>query len=103
MLSHDIHCHLAEVEICADASRGRDARRLQHLPDHRHGQLMRRHLVGVEVVGDIGKDFVDGINVDVLGGDVLQVDAVNLTADPDILRHPWRGSDVVSFPVGVSG
>ena len=64
---------------------------------------MRRHLVGLQIVSDVGKDLVDGIDVDVLGRDVLQVDAVYLTTNPYILCHPWRCSDVVSLPIGVNG
>jgi hypothetical protein len=76
MLGHHIHGHLAEIEVRADARSGGDARRRQHVSDHRHGQLMRRHLVGLQIVGDVGKDLVDGIDVDVLGRDVFEVDAV---------------------------
>ena len=103
MLGDDIHRHLAEVEVGADARRGGDASRLQHLPDHGHCQLVGGHLIRLQVIGDVGEDFVDGIDVDVLGSDVLQVDAVNLTAHLDVFRHPWCGSDVVSFPVGMGG
>ena len=103
MLCDDIHRHLAEVEVGADARRGGDARRLQHVPDHGHRQLVCRHLVGLQVIGDIGEDLVNRIDVDVFRRNVFEVDAIDLTAHLDILRHPWWRGDIISLPVGMGG
>ena len=101
MLCDDIHRHLAEIEVRTDARRGGDARRLQHVPDHGHRQLVCRHLVGLQVIGDIGEDLVNRIDVDVFRRNVFEVDAIDLTAHLDILRHPWWCGDIISLPVRV--
>ena len=87
VLGDDIHSHLAEVEVGADAGGGGDARLAQHVANHAARQLMGGYLVSTQVVGDIHEDFVDRIDVDVLGGDVLHVDAENAGAIVDVIGH----------------
>ena len=46
VLRHDVHGHLAEVEIAADARRGGDAGGPQDIQDHGLRQFLRRRAVG---------------------------------------------------------
>ena len=48
---------------------------------------MGSELVRRKVVCCINKDLVNGVNVDVLGSDVFQVNAVDIGAHPHIMRH----------------
>jgi len=95
VLRHDVHGHLAEVEIAADARRGGDAGGPQDIQDHGLRQFPGRHPVGLQVTGDIHHHLVDGVDMDILRGDVFQVDVVDLGADLDVPRHPGRGHQVV--------
>ena len=87
MLRHDIHGHLTEIHIRADTCRGRNTRGLQHITDHRHGQLMGRHLVIVKVVGDIHEHLVDTIHMDILGSYIFKVCLIDTTAHFHVMPH----------------
>ena len=97
VLRLDVHGDLAEVEVGADAGGGRDARFPEHFLDELACQLVRGELVGPEVGGGVNEDLVDRIDVDVLRGDVAQVDAVDVAADLHVMCHPGRGDDVVEL------
>ena len=90
VLCHDVHGDLAEVEVCADARRGRDACGAQHIEDHSLRQLAGRHVVGLKIAGHVHHHLVDGVDVDILGRDVFEIDIINLRADLDVLRHLRR-------------
>ena len=90
VLRHDVHGDLAEVEIRSDARRGRDARGVQHIEDHGLCQLMGGHVIRLEVAGHIHHHFIDGVDVDVLGRDVFEIDVVDLRADLNVFRHLRR-------------
>ena len=47
VLGHNVHGHLAKIEIGADSGGGRDAGALQHVQDHLHRQLPGGHAVEV--------------------------------------------------------
>lgn len=47
MLRHDVHGHLAEKKVRADACRRRDAGGRKHIKDDLHGQVMGCQLIGV--------------------------------------------------------
>ncbi len=61
VLRHDVHGHLGEIQVGPDPRRGGDTGGVQHLPDHGHGQLMSRHAVGVQIVGQVHEHLVDGV------------------------------------------
>ena len=102
VLRHDVHGHLAEVEVAADARRGGDAGGPQDIQNHGLRQLPGCHVIGWEVAGDVHHHLVDGVDMDVLRGDVFQVYVVDLGADLDVLRHPGRGHQVVHRQGGIS-
>ena len=81
----------------ADAGRGRDARLAEHLLDQLAGQVVGREAVSAQVGRGVDEDLVDGIDLDVLGRDVTQVDAVDLAADLHVARHAGRRDDVVQL------
>ena len=95
MLGLDVHGHLAQVQVGADARRGGDPRGVQHVQDHAHGQLPGREPVGVQVGGGVHEYLVNGINVDVLRGDILQVYFVDLGAYGHVAGHLRRGHQVI--------
>lgn len=74
----DVHRQLGEIKVGADAGRGRDACRIQHFPDHRHGKVAGTHLVVGEVGGCVDEYLVDGIDQNILRRNVFLIDAVNL-------------------------
>ena len=90
VLRHDVHGDLAEVEICSDARRGRDARGVQHIEDHGLCQLAGGHVIRLEVAGHVHHHLIDGVDVDILGRDVFEIDIVDLRADLNVFRHLRR-------------
>ena len=94
-LGHHVHGHLAEIEVAADARRRRDARRVQHVEDHGPRQLASGRAVGLQIAGNVHQHLVDGVGVDILGRDVLEIDAVDLHTDLDVFRHARRRHQIV--------
>ena len=90
VLRHDVHGDLAEVEIRSDARRGRDARGVQHIEDHGLCQLAGGHVIRLEVAGHVHHHLIDGVDVDILGRDVFEIDIVDLRADLNVFRHLRR-------------
>ena len=90
MLCHDVHGDLAEVEIRSDARRGCDARGVQDVRDHNLCQLTGGHVVSLQIVRHIHHHFIDGVDVDVLGCDVFEIDIVDLRANLNVFRHLRR-------------
>ena len=101
MLGHDVHRHLGQVHVLADAGSGRDARLVKHLAHQHHREGPRIQPTGVQIPRDVDEHLVDGVHVHVLRGDVPQVDLVDLRAPLDIERHARRGCDVVQGEGGV--
>ena len=95
MLGLDIHGHLAEVEIGADARRRDDTGLQEHVQDDLPGQLPGRQAVGIQIPRHIHHHLVDGVGVDILRGDILQIDLIDLGAPVHVASHPWRSHDVV--------
>ena len=94
LLGFDIHGDLGEEEIGADARRRRDAGIVQHVAHHRHGQLVRRHAIGAQIIRHIDKNLVDGIDDNVLRRDVFQIGGVDPAAVFLVQAHPRRRDDV---------
>ena len=95
MLGDNIHRDLTQIEVAADACGGCDAGRLQHIPDHRHGQLPGGHVINVQIMRDIHEYLVDRVNMDVLGRNIFEINVVNLGAACNIMRHA-RHSNLIS-------
>ena len=96
VLRHNVHCHLAEEKVCADSCCCCDTGCFQHIEDDFHGEVMNRELVGVQVVRHIQEHLVDGVDNDVLRGDVLEIDLIDAGAVLHVVRHPRRRDDEVN-------
>ena len=101
VLGDDVHSDFGEVEVGADACGSGDACFAQHVAYHCHCELVGCHLVGAEVVGGVDEDFVYGVDVNVFGGDVAEVDLVDASAVLDVVSHSWRCGDVVDGQFGM--
>ena len=101
MFCADVHGHLAQIEVCADARRGRNACGAQHVKDHPHGQLARGKAVCGQIVRHIHHHLVDGIDVYILGRKILQIDLIDLGAGLHIARHMGRRDNVIQRERGV--
>ena len=97
MLGHNVHGGLGQIQVGADARRGRDAGGVKDLPDHGGHQLVGRHAVEREIVRQVDENLVDGIDVDVLGRHILEIDLVDAGAVLDVGRHAGRRNDVAQF------
>ena len=94
MLCHDVQCNLGKIHICSNAAGGYRANSIPHILNDGFCQLLGGHVVHLQVVGNIDKRFVNGISVDVLRGNVLQKNAVDLCSTIYVQLHSGRGSDV---------
>ena len=102
MLCENIHSDLAKIEIAANARRGCDARGVQDVRDHNLCQLTGGHAVSLQIVRHIHHHLIDGIDMNVLRGDVFQVYVVDLGADLDVFCHPRRGNEIIYLSGWVS-
>ena len=99
VLGHDIHGHLAQIQVRADSRRGRNPGCLEHILHHLCRQLAGCEAVGAQIGGHIHKHLVDGIDVDILGCNVFQVNVVNTGAVFHIERHSGRSRDIGNGPL----
>ena len=97
----DIHGDLAEVEIAADTGGGGDAGFLQYLQNDPHGKLAGGAAQGSQVVGGIDENLIDGIDMDILRGDMAKVNRIDAGAVCKILGHLGRGNDVIDGEGGI--
>ena len=51
--------------------------------------MVGRHFVGIEITSDVKKSFIDGVDMDVFGGDVASINGKNSRANFNILLHTW--------------
>ena len=96
-LGHDIHGDLAEIEIRADPGRRRDPGLPKHVRDHPPGQLPCRQAVGLQIGRCVNEHLVDRIDVNVLRGDIAQIDLIDPRADVDIPRHLRLRDDIIQL------
>ena len=66
VLGHNIHSHLGQIHVCADACCGSDACSGQHIANHPDGQFMRCHLIDSKIGCHIDEDFIDAIDMNIL-------------------------------------
>ena len=102
VLGPDVHGDLGQIQVGAHARRGGDAGGLEDVQDDGPGQLPGRHLVGVQIVGQIHEHLVNRVGEDVLRGHILQIDAVDFCAPVNVVGHPGRGHNVVKGQSGVA-
>ena len=95
VLGHNVHGHLAQVEVGADPGGGGDPGALQHIQNHLHSQLPGGEPIELQVVGGVDEYLVDGVHMNVLGGNVFEVHLVDGSAGLHIQRHLGRGHQVI--------
>ena len=95
VLGQDVEGHLCQEEVGAHAGRGADALLVVHGIHEHLGQARRVHAVEREVGRHVDEALVDGVDVDVLGGNVAQVDGVDVGRDLHVAAHARRRGDVL--------
>ena len=91
MLRRDVQRHLCQIEIGPDPGSRRIFQDVLHHPD---AQLFRGHLIHLQIIRHIHKNFVDTVNVDILLRDIFQINTVDLSRIVDIELHPRRSHDI---------
>ena len=94
MLGADIHGDLRQIQIGADACRRGDTGFAQNLEDHFHSQFPRVQPIQRKIICGVDKDFIDRIDMDILGRDIPKIDAVDAGACVNVVRHAWTGGDI---------
>lgn len=102
MLRHDIHSHLGQIQVGADAGGCGDAGGTQYVPDNATRQLMSRAAVRCKIRRGIDKNLIDGVDNNMLGGDILGVHVLDPRAVLHVVRHAWRSNDEVQSKPGVA-
>ena len=97
MLCLHVHRHLGKIQIAANARRGGDAGHAQDLQDQLHGKIVGSKVVQLQIGRCINEYLINGIAVDILRRDKLQINAVDLGAFGDIMAHLRRCNDVVQL------
>ena len=97
MLRHNIHRNLPEIKVGPDPAGRRYSRLLQNFMNHLHGKLAGGHMINMEIVRNIHKHFVDGINMDIFGRYVFQINLIDVGTVPDIEGHPRHRGNVVKL------
>ena len=90
MFRPDIHRCFAQIQVRTDSRCRCDPCRLEHIQDHFPRQLPCRHLIGPQIRRRVNEHFIDGIDMDILRGDIFQVHLIDLAADLHIARHLRR-------------
>ena len=94
VLGDYVHGDLGQIEIRAYSGCGRDARIVQDLADHHHGDLLRRQPVCLQVLRHVDEDLVDRVDYDILLAHEFQIYPVDLGAYLHIPVHARRGDQV---------
>ena len=94
LLCHNVHCNLGKIQIGSDTNRGGNSRCRQHVADEHTCKLMPCHSSGFEIARCINEHFINRVNVDILGGYVLEIDLIDPRAVLHIVRHTRRRNDI---------
>ena len=97
---NDIHGDLGQVHIGADAAGRGDAGGGEDIPDHGHGQFMGRHAVKGQVVGDIDKNFIHGIHMDIFRRYIFQINPIDPGSTAGVFCHLGNSGYIVDLPAG---
>ncbi len=97
VLGYNVHGQLCQIKVGANARRCRDAGALLHIPHHFHGQFVGRELVQGQVAGHINEHLINGIGVNILRGNVLEVNFIDLRRHGQVPCHARRGYDIIQL------
>ena len=74
---------------------------MQHLAQDLPAKIVRRHAVRWQIIGHIHKHLVNGVDVDILGRYVVQINVVDSGAVAHVVRHVRRRYDIIQLQRGV--
>ena len=94
VLGYYIHGHFGQIQVGADARGGCDAGYGEYVAYHEHGHLAGRTFAHLEIVCKVNEHLVNGIDVYVIGRNVLEVDGVYLAAHLHVTGHLGRRGNV---------
>ena len=97
VLGHNVHCHLAEVQVGPHPCRGRDACGIDDFQNQLFCQPPGIHMVELQVGGGIDKHLINGIDMNVLRRHILEINLIDVAAVLHIVCHSGRGHDVIQF------
>lgn len=86
----------------ADAGGSRDAGGGQYISDNTASQLMSRAAVCCKIRSSIDKNLINGVDDNVLRGDILGIHVVDACTVLHVVRHARRGYDEVQSKPGVA-
>jgi len=89
-LGNNIHGHLGEIQIGADACGRCNSRIVQHITHHGHGEFMRRHTVRLQIVRHIDEHFINGVDDNILGSNIFEVGRIDSAAVFLVQSHARR-------------
>ena len=101
VLGGDVHGHLGQVQVGADACGSSDAHGALHVQNHLYRQLLGGEVIGFQVGGGVDEHLIDGVDVNVLRRHILQVHLVDAGAVLHVQGHPGRGHQVVQGHIGM--
>ena len=97
MLGHNVHGHLAQVQIGADTGGGGDSGFPEHLPDHLPDQAVGRPAPGFQIGRQIQQHLIYGIHMDVFRSHELEINLEHLGTFFHIPLHMGHGRNVCHF------
>lgn len=86
--------NLGQEQVCTNAGGGAYARLGPHRIHQHYGHFFGRPFIHFQVRRDIDKAFVNGIDMDVFGRNIAQINPINLGGYFHILFHAGHGGDV---------
>ena len=105
MLCDNIHGNFCKIKVGTDSGGGSNPGAGKNVQDDRLGQIIGGHRCAVGITvdsfvrGDIHKYFINGVDMDIVGADIFQIDAVNICGYIDVALHLRCGyNEIDSFP-----
>ena len=97
VLGHNVHCHLAQVQVGSHPCRGGNACGIDDFQNQLFCQASGIHMVELQVGGGIDKHLVDGVDMNVLRRYILEINLIDVAAVLHIVCHSGRGHDVIQL------
>ena len=91
---HDIHGNLAQVKVGADPGSSGDAGGFLYILENGLGQGTGVSIIKGKIIADIQKALVDGVDMDVISADVLQVNGIDPAGIFHVESHAGRRYDI---------
>ena len=102
LLGNNVHSHLSQIHVCADASCCRDTCSSQYVADNLHRQLVSSHLISTQIGRHIHEHLIDTIDMYIFRSNIFQVSLIDLGTHLYVVCHAGWGSDIVEFEVRMS-